>query len=182
MSQRIGVCKLLKVMLGFTICLHLVCITAATSWGMEGKPLQFALLGSDAKVMAAVDFELQDLNGTTIRLSKYKGEKAVLVYFWATWCPYCIAAKPELAKLRQRLGPNEMEILGINVGGGDTLEKVKRYQEGHPVAWPVLFDSSGTVTRAYQVQGIPLFVLVSKEGDVIFRDNALPTDIGKYLK
>ena len=73
-----------------------------------------------------------------VRLSKFKGERPVLIYFWATWCPYCITVRPDVLKLREKTGPSEMEILGINVGGTDSLERLKRYQEGHPVSWPIL--------------------------------------------
>jgi cytochrome c biogenesis protein CcmG/thiol:disulfide interchange protein DsbE len=141
-----------------------------------------ALFGSDAKKFPAVDFELPNLNGSTVRLSKFRGERSVLIYFWATWCPYCISVRPEIAKLREKMGPSEMEILGINVGGTDSLERLKRYQEGHPVSWPILYDSDGKVSKAYGVQGIPLFVLVNKEGNVVYRDNEPPSDVRKYLQ
>jgi thiol-disulfide isomerase/thioredoxin len=140
-----------------------------------------SLFGSDTTKPAAADFELPDLNGSAIRLSKFKGERPVLIYFWATWCPYCISIKPDIAKLREKTGPGEMEILGINVGGSDSLERLKRYQEGHPVSWPILYDGDGKVSKAYAVKGIPLFVLVNKEGDVVYRDNEPPTDVRKYL-
>lgn len=131
---------------------------------------------------AAPDFELRDMNGAMIRLSSYKGERSVLLYFWATWCPYCIVVKPEVAKLREKIEPNEMEILAINVGSGDSLEKVKRYQENHPVTWPVLYDGSGSTAQAYQIQGIPLFVLIDKEGNIAYRGNKLPEDLARLLK
>jgi len=37
------------------------------------------------------------------------------------------------------------------------------------------------VTDAYQVRGIPLFVLISKEGSVVYRSNSLPGNIQRYL-
>ena len=131
---------------------------------------------------SAPDFELRDLNGSMFRLSKYKGDRYVLLYFWATWCPYCVAVKPQIAKLRETIALDRMEILAIDVGGGDTLEKLKRYQEGHPAAWPVLYDGDGVATKVYQIQGIPLFVLVDKDGNVAYRGNALPQDLGKFMK
>lgn len=137
-------------------------------------------LGSDTK-SPALDFELPNLNGAMVRLSKFKGERPVLIYFWATWCPYCISMKPDIHKLREKIGPSEMEILAVNVGGSDSIERLKRYQEGHPVSWPVLYDGDGKVMKAYKVQGIPLFVLVNKEGNVVYRDSTLPSDIRKYL-
>lgn len=137
---------------------------------------------SETGSQAAPDFELPDLNGNTVRLGKYKGDRPVLIYFWATWCPYCIAAKPQIAKIREQIVPERMEILAIDVGGGDSLEKVKRYQEGHPVSWPVLFDGMGVVSRSYKVQGIPLFVVVDREGNVTYRGNTLPDNIEKLLR
>jgi peroxiredoxin len=140
-----------------------------------------SFFGFEATKTPAVDFELPDLNGSAVRLSKFRGERPVLIYFWATWCPYCVSLKSDVVKLREKTGPGEMEILGINVGGSDTLERLKRYQEGHPVSWPILFDGDQKVSRAYKVQGIPLFVLVNKEGNVVYRDNEPPSDVRKYL-
>jgi len=172
----------------------LACVIAMTfSFPLfSGRPLNAAesrdtlilagLFGSDAKQFPAVDFELPNLNGASVRLSKFRGERTVLIYFWATWCPYCLSVKPEISKLREKMGPSEMEILGINVGGSDSLERLKRYQEGHPVSWPILYDGDGKVSKAYGVQGIPLFVLVNKEGNVVYRDNEPPSDVRKYLQ
>ncbi|NLI81168.1 MAG: TlpA family protein disulfide reductase [Deltaproteobacteria bacterium] len=150
-------------------------------WAQE-KGILDSLFKPGSKDVAAIDFELQDLNGNDVRLSKFRGESHVLLYFWATWCPYCLAVKPELKKIRERIASKDLEILAINVGGGDSLERLKKYQEGHPVPWSVLYDGNGGVTRAYQVQGIPLFILVDKEGKITFRDNMLPSDITKYMK
>jgi thiol-disulfide isomerase/thioredoxin len=137
--------------------------------------------GSDAK-RPAVDFELPNLNGSMVRLSKFKGERPVLIYFWATWCPYCSSVRPAVAKLREKVGPSELEILAIDVGGSDSIERVKRYQEGHPVSWAVLYDGEGKVSRAYGVQGIPLFILINKEGMVVYRESEPPSDVRKYLQ
>jgi thiol-disulfide isomerase/thioredoxin len=137
--------------------------------------------GSDAK-RPAIDFELPNLNGSMVRLSKFKGERPVLIYFWATWCPYCSSVRPAVTKLRERVGPSELEILAIDVGGSDSIERVKRYQEGHPVSWAILYDGEGKVSRAYGVQGIPLFILINKEGIVVYQESEPPSDVRKYLQ
>jgi peroxiredoxin len=147
----------------------------------EGRILLTAATGAEMKE-PAMDFNLKDLNGTSVQLSKFKGEKPVLLYFWATWCPYCVEAKPQIAKIREEFTPAQLEILGINVGQSESLEKLKRYQQGHPVSWPILFDDGSKVSRTYQVQGIPLFVVVDKAGNITYRGNALPPDIKQYLK
>jgi thiol-disulfide isomerase/thioredoxin len=117
----------------------------------------------------APDFELKDVvSGSNVKLSSFKGQKPVLVYFWATWCPSCLKAKPNVIELRKKVPESDLSILGIDVGGADSLERVKRFQEANPVAWPILFDKDGSVSRTYRVQGIPLFVLVNKAGNITY--------------
>jgi peroxiredoxin len=130
---------------------------------------------------SANDFQLKDLNGSAVRLSDYKGRQSVLLYFWATWCSACKTVKPEISKLRSEIGRDKMEILAINVGHIDTLEKVMQYQKAQPIPCTVLYDDGGKVTDAYQVRGIPLFVLINKEGSVVYRSNSLPGNIQRYL-
>jgi peroxiredoxin len=130
----------------------------------------------------APEFDLPDLNGSTVSLCKYKDSKPVLLYFWATWCPYCIAARPAVIKLRKEVPEADLEILGINVGAGDSMEKVKRFQENNPTPFPVLYDGEGKVTRSYMVQGIPLFILVDKSGVIRYRSNEMLSDWKKPLQ
>lgn len=156
-------------------------IHTACAEGFGDKILLAGLFGSDSKEPAP-DFELQDLKGTNVKLSQFRGERSVMLYFWATWCPSCVSIKPHIAKVREKVPENDMQILGINVGEGDSLEKLKRYQEGHPVSWPILYDVGSKVSRTYQVRGIPMFVLVNKEGMVVYQGNDLPENPLKLLK
>jgi thiol-disulfide isomerase/thioredoxin len=154
---------------------------AASAEALGERVLLAGLFGSGNKGPAP-DFELQDLKGTTVKLSQYRGDRAVMLYFWATWCPACVSMKPHIAKVRERVPVKDLEILGINVGEGDSLEKVKRYQEGHPVSWPTLYDAGSRVSRAYRVQGIPLFVLVDKEGMIVYQGNDMPQNPMSFFK
>ncbi len=131
---------------------------------------------------AAPDFELPDLNGSNVTLSQFKGKEPVLLYFWASWCPYCMAVRPNVINLRNQVPKGDLEILGINVGGGDSLARVKRFEEAHPAPYTVLYDGEGKAVRAYQVQGIPLFVLIDKNGNVKFRGNEFPANAMELLK
>lgn len=162
-----------------------IVLVLAALVGTGGVAANGRLLLASASAFAAdtaPDFELSDLDGKRIRLSEYKGKRPVLIYFWATWCPYCVAAKPKVAKLREEIKSEEMEILGVNVGGSDSLERVKRFQTGHPSSWPILYDGDSKVAQTYRVQGIPLFVLVDKDGNEVYRGTNLPEDPRKYLK
>lgn len=131
---------------------------------------------------AAPDFQLQDLKGSTVTLSQFKGHQPVLLYFWATWCPHCLAVRPEVIKMRKATPEADIEILAINVGSGDSLAKVKRFEEADPAPYVVLYDPDSKVTRSYRVEGIPHFVLMDKSGAVKYSGNRLPSDPLRLLK
>ena len=129
----------------------------------------------------AKDFELPSVDGERIRLSDYRGKKPVLLYFWTIWCPSCHAVKPEVVKLRQQTRADQLEILAVNVGSGDSFERVQRYQNAHPVPYKVLYDGDGVAAKAFEVRGVPLFVVVDRDGSIVYRDHQLPSDIRRLL-
>lgn len=149
----------------------------------SANTLTVAFSSKSTGKVAAPDFHLKDLQGQSVSLAQFKGRRPVLLEFWATWCPYCMAARPEVARLRQKISRKELAILGINVGaGGDSLEHVKLFEARHPSPYPVLYDKGSAVSDSYGVEGIPLFIVVNKRGDVVYRAHQLPDNIEKYLR
>lgn len=144
--------------------------------GFGGVPV------AKAQGKIAPDFELKDLDGKDVRLSGFRGQRPVLLYFWATWCPYCMEVKPLVAQIRNSVAASDLEVLAVNVGGRDTVERLKQFQVAHPAPYPTLYDGGGMVSSAYGVRGIPFFVVVSKTGEVVYRNGAPPMDINKYLQ
>jgi peroxiredoxin len=159
----------------FSLTLSLLCTPTFVSAAAEQKP-------AASEESAAPNFQLPDLNGTTVDFAKIKGQKPVLLYFWASWCSYCMAVRPAVVDLRNAVPQNDLEILAINVGVNESLEKVKRYQQAHPAPFTVLYDADSKVVHQYQVQGIPLFVLLDKSGAVKYRGNELPPNLMNLVK
>jgi thiol-disulfide isomerase/thioredoxin len=124
----------------------------------------------------AHDFQLQDLKGTSVTLSQFEGEKPVLLYFWATWCHVCKAVRPSVIELAKTTGQDAIEVLAINVGSGDSLAKVKRFEEANPAPYIVLYDPGSKVTRSFGVEGIPHFILLDKAGEIKYEGSQLPSD------
>src|SRR5690625_3163943 len=59
----------------------------------------------------APDFELNTLDGDTVKLSDFRGEK-VMVNFWATWCPPCRAEMPDMQKFHE---DKDVVILAVDL-------------------------------------------------------------------
>jgi thiol-disulfide isomerase/thioredoxin len=112
--------------------------------------------------VAAPDFELENLEGKPVKLSELKG-KPVFLDFWATWCGPCRRALPHTQEFAKKY-KDKAHILAINVR--ESKEKVQQFMEQNKYTFPVLLDTKGEVARAYQVSGIPHFVIIDAEGKI----------------
>lgn len=113
----------------------------------------------------APDFTLTDLRGTKVTLSELRG-KVVLVEFWATWCPPCKDAVPEMNKVYEKYKDKNVQVLAISVDqGGDVASKLNSFVKEHRVDYPVLIDDK-KVNVSYGVGNIPVAFIIDKEGKV----------------
>ena len=62
-------------------------------------------------------------NGKRALFSDYRG-KVLVLDFYATWCMPCRESVPHLVELQQRYQNQGLEVVGLNVGGPDDLERV----------------------------------------------------------
>jgi len=128
----------------------------------------------------AADFSITRLDGSTFKLSDYRGKKAVKLIFWATWCPNCKAEIPALNALHEKHG-NDIELLAINVTVNDSLRRVEHYQKKYNLAYPLAFDEGQNVSRAYNVMGTPTLIIIDINGVIRYRASETPEDIGEHL-
>jgi thiol-disulfide isomerase/thioredoxin len=116
----------------------------------------------------------RDVEGDPLKLSDLKG-KVVLVDFWATWCPPCVEAIPDLRALQAKYGDEGFTILGINldahrddVEGIDAVAPiVKGFVLNARVTWPSILlgePKPGDPADLYGVEEIPASFLVDKQG------------------
>ena len=111
----------------------------------------------------APDFELVSRDGGRVALSDLQGE-VVMINFWATWCGPCRQEMPHLEALYQRYGALGFTLLGVNVE--EDPSGAEAWLEETPVSFPVLFDSSNSVTSLYDVVAMPSTVLVDRQGNI----------------
>ncbi len=139
----------------------IVCISVSLFiFGCVGAPQSVAQSGQ------MQDFTLKNTEGKEVSLSTVlKSHKAVLVNFWATWCPPCREEIPGLIDLQKTKGGETFTVLGIDVG--ESSQKVSNFAKKNGINYPVLLDAEQSVAEKNGIVGIPTSFLVSSEGKIL---------------
>ncbi|MGH2722815.1 MAG: TlpA family protein disulfide reductase [Actinomycetota bacterium] len=119
-------------------------------------------------------FEMFD--GSTATLADYRG-RPVVVNFWASWCPPCVAEMPEFERVHQELG-DQVAFLGINtqdVPPAGSPEAALRLVEQTGVSYDLAWDPDGELFQAFGVFGMPSTFFVSPGGEIVGRHTGLLT-------
>ena len=122
---------------------------------------------------------LEDSNAKPVTIGSTDSSYHTLLLFWTTWCPYCresiVALKGRYAELRK----NNVEVFAVNVK--ERPRKAGPFIKANNLPYPVLFDRDGSAAGSMGIVGIPTFILIDKNGDILFKGNYFPEDEYKKL-
>ncbi|NRG47535.1 redoxin domain-containing protein [Bacillus sp. CRN 9] len=115
----------------------------------------------------APDFELTTLNGNTVKLSDYKGKKVIL-NFWASWCPPCVAEMPHMQQFYENNKENDIEIVAVNLTSLDKgMSEIKKFVDENNLSFTIPLDKDGTIGIQYETFSIPTSYIIDSNGIII---------------
>lgn len=126
---------------------------------------------------AAPSFSLKDMSGKTWKSDELKG-KVVVLNFWFTSCPPCIAEMPELNKLVESNQSKEVVFLAFTYNDPG---QVKTFLEKHTFNYTIL-PLSGEVDKSYSVSSWPTSFVIGKDGKVLFATGMTGPELIKQLQ
>jgi thiol-disulfide isomerase/thioredoxin len=112
---------------------------------------------------AAEPFRLQTPAGASVGFSGKSQAPATVLFFWASWCPFCKALMPHLQSVLDQYG-DDVQLLAINI-----------MEDGDPAAllsdsgydWTLLLNGDA-VAKTYGVRGTPGLFVVDRSGATVF--------------
>ncbi|RJQ13169.1 MAG: TlpA family protein disulfide reductase [Dehalococcoidia bacterium] len=127
---------------------------------------------------AAPNFVLEEHGtGRLVRLSDYRG-RTVVLNFWATWCPPCVAEMPELQSLQAKHeASGDLVVIAVDVE--EPPAAVEEFKQQLALTMTILGDRTGDVRRYYGLPGLPGTFFIDRDG--VIRAKALGPIMGKPL-
>lgn len=129
---------------------------------LNQKPAEITLVPGTESVR----FSIEKVGGGMIDLADYKG-KVVVVDFWATWCPPCIASVPDLNALHTELEPKGFTVIGVSLDEDRGL--VEPFMKRFDVRYPVGFGSESVVRLFGGIEGIPTLFILDRNHNVMHK-------------
>jgi len=136
--------------------------------GLAGLGIVWLLLHPHSRRPVALGdrapgFSLPSLASGNLSLADFRG-KVVVLNFWATWCPPCIAETPSLETFASKMKDRGVVVLGVSVDQDPAAlqEFVKQYH----LTYAVARDSSRNVPTRYGTYKFPETYIIDRSGYV----------------
>lgn len=101
------------------------------------------------------------LSGQRLTLEQLGRDRAVLVYFWGSWCGVCRYQSPII----DDLAADGVPVVGVAVRSGSASEEAA-YMEKRGLGFPTVNDEDGSLSGAWRIVATPTVVLV-KNGKMV---------------
>ena len=115
------------------------------------------------------DIRLRDIDGKDVDLKRDHVGKALLVTFWATWCPHCVEEIPSMNRALAQMDKSRFAMVSVSYKDTDAI--MNAFRKKVPMDFPVLMDRTGDVSKAWKVYAFPSSFLIDRSGRVRYSIN-----------
>lgn len=131
--------------------------------GTSGGPRGFSVAASPSEAPTA---HFKGANGKRLSLEDFRG-RVVLLNIWATWCGPCRAEMPSLDRLQALHGADGLDVIAVSVDREGAAVVRAYYQKSGIRNLKLYVDSDRATMSAFRPDGIPMSVLIDREGNVV---------------
>jgi thiol-disulfide isomerase/thioredoxin len=126
----------------------------------------------------AFDARLHDGSRTSLAgwRAGHAQQRAMVVYFWAEWCPICRASEGMVNALRR-----DWPVLTVAMQSGEA-DRVAALLAERALAWPAVVDADGSIAARYGLRGVPAYIVLDRHGEIRFAETGYTTGPGLRLR
>lgn len=146
------------------------CRPAAAPVSVGNKPVSIndvPLKDSQARPTKPIpEMSWTGFEGNIQKVKDYRG-KAVILDFWATYCPPCIEEIPHLKALQAKYG-DDLQVIGLHVGGEEDRPKVPEFVERLRIDYPLAYPEEALTSFVFgRDTAIPQTAIFDREGRLV---------------
>lgn len=146
------------------------CSAGLTKQTLEAKqPLNQVSEFGTKKGSIPPDFAVIATEGKAVVLGNFlRDEKPVIIYFFATWCPYCHQDLTALSKVYKNY-EDKVSIIAISLDLSEGKDLIKEYRQKYPELQSVMFaPGTDDILIKYQVIRTTTKFAIGKDGKIMY--------------
>ncbi len=145
----------------------------ATLVGHDGPDFSLSLVANGADLGG---------DGQALSMGQLRG-RAVVLDFWATWCPPCRMEAPIVDQVARRWRDRGVVVVGVDTDTPDQGDP-REFALSHGLSYPIVHDVAGQATRLYGIENLPTLVILSPAGKIVAVRTGVTddTEIERLLK
>ncbi|MDO5664269.1 MAG: TlpA disulfide reductase family protein [Bacteroidia bacterium] len=111
------------------------------------------------------DFCFEAENGDEVRIQDFKG-KYVYIDVWASWCSACLAAKPRIQSMKEKLSDRNIVFVSISIDSN--VQDWKRVIKEKNLSGIMLrCEEDAPFVKSFDIRAVPRFMLIDREGIIV---------------
>ena len=135
----------------------------------SAAPAGAALTAADPVGKPAPEFELKSIDGKSYKLADLRG-KAVLLNFWATWCPPCKIEIPWFIELQKQYADQGLVVVGVAMDDDTNKQKVvSDFANEMKIDYPILLGNDQVADQYGGVDALPTTFFIGRDGKIVRR-------------
>jgi cytochrome c biogenesis protein CcmG/thiol:disulfide interchange protein DsbE len=105
------------------------------------------------------------VDGSTITFDPAHRTRPAILFFWATWCPYCEALMPYVQHVYDAAGRDKLDVYAIDIKeDGDPVATLRERK----ITFTLVRDGD-PIADLYAVKGTPGLFLVDAKGEIVYK-------------